>query len=157
FVVFKKKTKTIMKNECHHLKHLSAALMIALVVVACSSKEQEAATPASLSYSIPVDAAVVKPVPLRDELEVTGSIVANQEVEIMSDLTLLIKNVFVKEGSKGKQGDILFQLDDAEFKAQLEKYKQQEILASLNERRLHDLIEKEAVTQSDYDESVTNL
>jgi len=146
-----------MKNEYNYLKHMSGVLMIALIASACSSKEQVTEANTSVGYSIPVDASVVRPVPLRDELEVTGSIVANQEVEIMSELTLRVKNVYVKEGSKVRQGDLLFQLDDSEFKAQLEKYKQQEILASLNESRLRDLIEKEAVTQSDYDESVTNL
>jgi membrane fusion protein (multidrug efflux system) len=100
---------------------------------------------------------VVQPVQISEELEVTGTLVANQQVAIVSELTRKIVRVNVKEGSKVKEGTLLFQLDDADLQAQLERYRQQEKLALLNEERLKDLIAHEAIAQQDYDQASTNL
>ncbi|HEY9005020.1 efflux RND transporter periplasmic adaptor subunit [Ohtaekwangia sp.] len=121
------------------------------------SKNDTKKTEAPAFTGTPVDAAVVKAGLIKDELELTGTVVANQTVEIVSELTRRIERVHVKEGSRVHKGDILFQLDDADLQAQLERFQQQEKLAKLNETRLRDLLEKEAVPQQDYDEAITNL
>jgi len=137
-------------------------VLIAAIAVGCVSKagdlsaDQPAAAPAGIPAT-PVDGAVIKPGVIRDELEVTGTLVANQEVDIVSELTRKVVRVHVKEGSRVKAGDLLFQLDDADLQAQLEKLHQQEKLAILNEERLKDLIAHEAIAQQDYDEASTNL
>jgi membrane fusion protein, multidrug efflux system len=105
----------------------------------------------------PVDALIIKPGVVKDELEVTGTLVANQKVDIVSELTRKLVRVHVREGSFVKAGDILFQLDDADLQAQLEKLRQQEKLALLNEQRLKDLLEREAIIQQEYDEAFTHL
>jgi len=99
----------------------------------------------------------MRPSLLKEELEVTGTLVANQQVDIVSELTRRIVRLNVKDGSVVKAGDLLFQMDDADLQAQLEKLRQQEKLAVLNEERLKDLIAHEAVVQQDYDQSFTNL
>jgi membrane fusion protein (multidrug efflux system) len=68
-----------------------------------------------------------------------------------------VVKVNVKEGSRVKQGTLLFRLDDADLLAQLERLRQQEKLALLNEQRLKDLISHEAIAQQDYDEVATHL
>jgi membrane fusion protein, multidrug efflux system len=105
----------------------------------------------------PVDAVVVRAGSLKEELEVTGTLIANQQVDIVSELTRRVIRVNVKEGSFVKTGNLLFQLDDSDLQAQLEKFRQQEKLAQLNEERLKDLIEHDAIVQQDYDEAFTNL
>jgi membrane fusion protein, multidrug efflux system len=52
---------------------------------------------------------------------------------------------------------LLFQLDDADLQAQLERFRQQEKLALLNEERLRDLFANDAIAQQDYDQASTNL
>jgi len=132
--------------------------MIALSGCSASAKEKEKAAPApAASQATPVDAAIIKPAALTEELEITGSIAANQQVDIVSELTRKIVRVNVKEGSLVQQGQLLFELDNADLLAQLEKLKQQEKLATLNEERLRDLIAHEAVVQQDYDQAFTNL
>jgi membrane fusion protein (multidrug efflux system) len=99
----------------------------------------------------------VIPAVLHDQLEVTGTILANQQVKIVSELTRKVVKVNIKEGSKVKQGALLFRLDDADLQAQLERLNQQEKLALLNEQRLKDLLAHDAIAQQDYDEVSTNL
>jgi membrane fusion protein (multidrug efflux system) len=123
-----------------------------------TTKDDKPVTPAAAEPSaLPVDGRIILPNSLTEALEVTGSLVANQQVDIVSELTRKIVKVNVKEGSVVSRGELLFQLDDADLQAQLEKLRQQEKLALLNEERLRDLIKHEAVVQQDYDQAFTNL
>lgn len=135
--------------------------LLALVIEACESKADSLDTKAADSKPAvvytPVDGVVVQPGEVREELEVTGSLVANQQVDVVSELTRKLVRVNVKEGSKVKAGTLLFQLDDADLQAQLERLRQQEKLALLNEERLRDLFANEAIAEQDYDQASTNL
>jgi membrane fusion protein (multidrug efflux system) len=138
---------------------------IAVLVVACISKagslNDEASdapkSSAAVIAATPVDGVVIQPGVVREELEVTGTLIANQQVEIVSELTRRIVKVHVKEGSKVRAGTPLFQLDDADLQAQVQRLRQQEKLALLNEQRLKDLLAHDAIAQQDYDEAITNL
>jgi membrane fusion protein (multidrug efflux system) len=135
--------------------------LLALVIEACVSKADDLKKPTAdakpaIVYT-PVDGIIVRPTEVNEELEVTGTLVANQRVDIVSELTRKIVKVNVKEGSKVRTGTLLFQLDDSDLQAQLERYRQQENLAVLNEERLKDLIANEAIAQQDYDQAATNL
>ena len=141
------------------LKNLLLFASIAVFIIACSLKAGDIEKPAAAKpfSGIPVDATVLKPAVLSDQLEVTGTIVANQQVDIVSELTRKIVRVNVREGSHVKEGTLLFLLDDADLQAQLERLRQQEKLALLNEQRLKDLLAHDAIAQQDYDEVSTNL
>ncbi|MBT1685836.1 efflux RND transporter periplasmic adaptor subunit [Dawidia soli] len=134
--------------------------LLAAVVAACTTKAENLEQPAAAAAApagVPVDAVILQPHAIREELEVTGTLVANQAVDIVSELTRRIVQVNAREGSRVKKGTLLFRLDDADLQAQLERFRQQEKLAVLNEQRLKDLLEKEAIAQQDYDEAITNL
>jgi membrane fusion protein, multidrug efflux system len=150
-----------MTNLLNHplFKSLLFFAALAAIVAACTLKAEEVAktAPAPTFSGVPVDGTIVKAQELNDELEVTGTILANQQVMIVSELTRKVVKVNVKEGTKVKQGALLFRLDDADLLAQLERLRQQEKLALLNEQRLKDLILHEAIAQQDYDEVSTSL
>jgi membrane fusion protein (multidrug efflux system) len=135
--------------------------LLAFVIESCTSKaddlSKETATVEPAIVYTPVDGIVVQPSEIREEIEVTGTLVANQQVEIVSELTRKIIRVNAKEGSTVKKGTLLFQLDDADLQAQLERFRQEEKLALLNEERLRDLYANEAIAQQDYDQASTNL
>lgn len=131
-----------------------------LFIAGCAAKGEpkgETHTAAAAPQATPVDGDVIKKSVLKEEIEVTGTLVANQQVDIVSELTRKVVRVNVREGSQVSAGELLFQLDDADLQAQLEKLRQQEKLALLNEQRLNDLIKHEAVVQQDYDQAFTNL
>jgi membrane fusion protein (multidrug efflux system) len=133
--------------------------LFAIILQACASKanEKEAPPAAAVSAGVPADGHVVKPSSFSDDLQITGSLVANQEVSIVSELPRKVVRVHVKEGNVVSAGTLLFQLDDEDLQAQLERLRQQEKLAALNEARLKDLIEHDAAVQQDYDQAITNL
>jgi membrane fusion protein, multidrug efflux system len=135
-------------------------LLSVIVIAGCAAKandnKEASATPVA-AKATPVDGIVIQSASLKEELEITGTIAANQQVDIVSELTRKIIRVNVKEGTNVKQGQLLFEMDNADLQAQLDRLKQQEKLAQLNEERLSDLIKHEAVVQQDYDQAFTNL
>jgi len=143
------------------VKQAAGYVLLALIAAACVSKADNLGNGFKARTiavpGIPVDGLIVQPGIIRDELEVTGTLVANQQVNIVSELTRRVVHVNVKEGTKVKQGTLLFQLDDADLQAQRQRFRQQEKLAQLNEERLKDLLSHEAIAQQDYDEASTNL
>lgn len=137
--------------------------VVYIVVWACTTQagpiEDPANKPATVTTlpGTPVDAVVLTPSEISEVIDVNATLVANQDVDIVSEMTRKILKVKVREGSKVKSGALLFELDDADLQAQLGKLRQQEKLASLNEQRLKDLLAHDAVAQQDYDEASTNL
>ncbi|WP_326460468.1 efflux RND transporter periplasmic adaptor subunit [Chitinophaga sp.] len=137
---------------------LLLAALFSVLLQACATRASEKEPPVTATTAaIPADGHIVKTSTFSDNLEITGSLVANQEVSIVSELPRKVVQVHVKEGNVVKAGALLFQLDDADLQAQLERLHQQEKLASLNEARLKDLIEHDAAVQQDYDQAITNL
>ncbi|WP_207515304.1 efflux RND transporter periplasmic adaptor subunit [Longitalea luteola] len=132
-----------------------------ILLDACTSRanqtESAAATAIAAAPGIPADVYVVAPGEVKQLIEIAGTLAANQEVSISSELTKKVVSVPVKEGHFVNKGALLFQLDDADLQAQLERLRQQEKLAALNEARMKDLLAHDAASQQDYDQAATNL
>lgn len=154
-------TQTSFRNQTLSPLLTALAFLLVLFISGCTVKAEKkstgAATVEAVNPGIPVDGYVVKPAVLNDELEITGTLEPNQEVDIVSELPRKIIRIHVKDGQAVRSGQILFEMDNQDLLAQLEKLHQQEKLADLNEKRLRDLVEHEAVVQQDYDQSFTNL
>ena len=154
-------TQTITRNLLSSPLLAALAYFSIMFIGGCYVKAEEkaktvvAASP--VSSGVPVDGYIVQPAVLKDEIEITGSLKPNQEVDIVSELPRKIVRINAKDGALVKAGQLLFEMDNADLLAQWEKLHQQEKLARLNEERLHDLIQHEAVVQQDYDQSFTNL
>ena len=86
-----------------------------------------------------------------NNLSLSGSIEANEQVEIRSEVSGIVKNIYFQEGSNVTKGQVLFKVNDIELKAQLAQAKTKESLASENERRAKLLLQKEAISQEEYD------
>ena len=154
-------TKTISRNLINSPLLAALAYFSIMFIGGCYAKAEDkskgSAPAATVAPGIPVDGYIVKPAVLKDELEITGTLEPNQQVDIVSELPRKIVRINIKDGATVKSGQLLFEMDNADLLAQLEKLHQQEKLAKLNEERLHDLIQHEAVVQQDYDQAFTNL
>lgn len=85
-----------------------------------------------------------------------GNTRANESVELVSELSLRLVSVHFKEGSRVKKGDLLFQLDDSEWQANLKKAKARLGLAIETEKRNQTLLASGGISQQAFDESVSN-
>lgn len=144
---------------------LLAALVLAVLLgfglpKLLAAKKNVAATstaaPAA-SSAVLVDAAVVRATAVADQLQATGTIQANQEVQLVSEVARKVTAIYAHEGTTVAKGTLLFTLDDADLQALRHKLKLQEKLALLDEGRMRGLLRTESVTQQEYDQVSTTL
>lgn len=106
---------------------------------------------------ITVNGIVVKLQTFDNNLSLSGSIEANEQVEIRSEISGIVESINFKEGSQVNKGQLLFKVNDIELRAQLGQAKTKENLASENERRAKLLLQKEAISQEEYDIASADL
>ena len=90
---------------------------------------------------------VLKPQVFADNLSLSGSIEANEQIEIRSEVSGVVESINFSEGATVSKGQVLFKVNDIELRAQLAKAKTAQALASENERRAKLLLQKEAMEQ----------
>ncbi|MEK8179767.1 efflux RND transporter periplasmic adaptor subunit [Flavobacterium buctense] len=100
---------------------------------------------------ISVNAFVVKGEEFSNTISLSGSIEANEQIEIRSEVSGIVEKISFTEGSNVSKGQVLFKVNDIELRAQLAQAKTRESLASENERRAKLLLQKEAISQEEYD------
>lgn len=101
--------------------------------------------------SMTVNGIIVQAQTFDNNLSLSGSIEANEQVDIRSEVSGIVEGIYFKEGSNVSKGQLLFKVNDLELRAQLAQAKTKESLASENERRAKLLLQKEAISQEEYD------
>ena len=92
-----------------------------------------------------------------NNLSLSGSIEANEQVEIRSEVSGIVESINFKEGSFVSKGQLLFKVNDSELRAQLRQATTKQNLAAENERRAGLLLKKEAISQEEYEISKADL
>lgn len=101
--------------------------------------------------SVQVNGYVVTPEKFSNIISVSGNIEANEQVEIRSEVSGIVEKIYFKEGTNVTKGQLLFKVNDIELRAQLAQAITRKNLAGENERRAKLLLEKEAISQEEYD------
>ena len=107
--------------------------------------------------SIPVSTMVVNPQLLNNKIKITGTLIANESVELSPEMAGKITAIYFNEGDKVVKGALLANINARDLKAQLEKAKFSLKLYQDNENRQRQLLEKEAISQEEYDIAITEL
>ena len=113
--------------------------------------------PTGFNPKIPVSGTIVSPQRIDNKISVTGSVEANESVKIKSEISGIVEKIHFREGADVKKGDLLISLDDDEISAQLEKMRYTQQLMKEREFRQRSLLEKEAISQEEYDIALTEL
>ena len=98
-----------------------------------------------------VDAIVVSETNFANTISLSGSIEANENVEIRSEVSGIVEKIYFTEGTNVSKGQVLLKVNDIELRAQLSQAQTRQSLASENERRAKLLLQKEAISQEEYD------
>lgn len=86
-----------------------------------------------------------------DYLSLTGTIEPNEVVDLRVEISGLIEEINFNEGTRVNAGQVLLRINDHELKAQLAQARTRKSLTAENERRAKLLLEKEAISQEEYD------
>ena len=131
-----------------------------LIVPKLLSEKNKTQTPTGQNTSqqdIPVDVFVIKQIDLENEVVTVGTIIANEEVDIKSELTRKITGIYFKEGTFVPSGKILFKLDDSDILARLRKLDLDEELNIKQQDREKQLLDKGLLTPDEYEVRETNI
>ena len=133
-------------------------ILLVLIVLYAGSKVYDYFFPAADKAGGPVTVTSVvvekKDVPLI--IEATGTIVSNNIVDIRPMITNTVAKILVKDGQEVKAGDLLFQLDDRNDKANYEKLKALADDAQAQYLRAKELVAKNFISKAGLDTSSAN-
>ena len=104
-----------------------------------------------------VKAVVAVPRELENKINTTGSVLANEEVEIRAEVPGRITSINFKEGTMVRKGDLLVTINDSELQAELKKLQLDQKLAEDDVYRKGKLLEMKAVSQEELDVAKSNL
>ena len=140
------------------IKHLIYALIIIIFggfityrIVSNKSKNEDSKKFGDKDKPTTVTGIVVQTSTFDNNLSLSGSIEANEQIEIHSEVSGIVEGIYFNEGSYVNKGQVLFKVNDIELKAQLRQAVTREGLAAENERRAKLLLQKEAISQEEYD------
>ena len=151
-----------MSKKTRNIIIASAALVFIVVLTSPkvklfdSQSEASGPNPAGVSQ-LPVTAFIVKPEKLSDKIISTGTVQANEEVELRSETSGKITHISFKEGTWVPKGTLLVKINDAELQAELLKLEHQKKLAEDVEARRKKLLDSQLISPEDYEKALNDL
>ena len=106
---------------------------------------------------VSVDIAIAASQVINKVIEVNGSVVASEFVDIRPETNGRIVFLQIPEGKMVTVGTVLAKLNDADLQAQMQKIKVQLALATITEQRNYKLVQVKGINQSDYDISLQQV
>ncbi|TDQ13798.1 membrane fusion protein (multidrug efflux system) [Algoriphagus boseongensis] len=101
--------------------------------------------------ALPVDVIKLKMETLKNQLQVTGTILPNESVNLRSEISGLVSRINFKEGQYVTKGTPLVYLNDDELQAQYQRLQFTQKLFETQENRQKQLLAREAISQEEYD------
>jgi membrane fusion protein, multidrug efflux system len=141
------------------MRRILTISLAALFFISCGKKKKDAAPQAGAPKPPPsrVDGFIVRTEPFQEDLEVPGSIIANEVAEIHPETSGRLTYLNVKEGSYVGRGAVLAKIYDGDLQAQLKKVMVQLELAKKTEDRQAQLLKIQGISQQDYDISLLQV
>ena len=127
-----------------------------LFTVACKEKTKSV-DKFNPNAPVSVDVTILETQKVDKQVEVNGSVLANDYVELHPEVNGRVTFLQVPEGKLVKVGTVIAKLNDADLQAQLAKAKAQLDLAIINEQRNKQLVAVKGINQSDYDASLQQV
>ncbi|MBL7744277.1 MAG: efflux RND transporter periplasmic adaptor subunit [Chitinophagaceae bacterium] len=134
--------------------------LVLLLLASCGGKDKKAAQPQQANAGQPplsVEAYIIKPESINDNIEVPGTILPFESTEIHPEISGRLVLLNVKEGSFVSKGSLLAKINDGDLQAQLKKLEVQLGIAEQSEKRSAQLLKIQGISQQDYDLSLLNV
>jgi membrane fusion protein (multidrug efflux system) len=141
-------------------KSLILSILLITLFIACNKSDSASNKKAPGSKMTPQVAAnyiVITDTTLKESIVITGNVQAEESVDLRTESAGKVIKIYFSEGAKVKQGELLLKINDQELKAQYDRAKARQKLAEEQEYRQRILLNKEAISQQEYDIVFTEL
>jgi membrane fusion protein, multidrug efflux system len=135
------------------------SLIFVLALVSCKQKKETAPAPGRQTgpQVLSLEGLVATTKTISAQIEVPGSILANESTEIRPEVSGRVVQLNIKEGAFVSQGTLLAKLYDEDLQAQMKKLEVQLKIADQTEKRQSQLLKIQGISQQDYDLSLLQV
>lgn len=103
------------------------------------------------------DAVLLQHETIEDRIFTTGTLVANEIVDLRAETSGLITGVYFEEGRDVQEGDLLLKINDSELQAEKSRAQFRYNLAEQREERQQRLLDRGGISQDDYDATMNEV
>jgi membrane fusion protein (multidrug efflux system) len=151
--MFKHLNRAIVNLTFSRIFVLLLFLSTTILTLSCGSKEKKITEKTKISAPPPprVEAYVVKVIPVAENLELPGSIIANEATEIHPEISGRLTYLNTSEGRVVGRGTLIAKIYDGDLRAQLNKLEVQLRVQEQTANRYAELLKINGVSQQEYD------
>jgi len=137
------------------LNNFYVFILSLVLILSCSQAKKD--DKSKEKPPVKVDVIIAGDVEFPKSVEVNGTVLSNEMVELHPELSGRLIYLNIPDGQKVEAGTVLARINDADLQAQLEQQKSQLDLAKKNEQRLNSLLSVNGINQADYDAVVNQV
>lgn len=140
------------------LLRLTLLTSLLALLAACGESADGASAPAVVEdRSVVVETVVAREQALGQELVAVGSLRSDESVTLGSEVAGRITRINFDEGQSVRRGQVLFELDNAIYRAEFDQARAQAQLTQRNHERAIELFARKLIAQSDRDTAAANF
>ena len=142
------------------LRILISTVIIVVAVIGFALSNSRGKKKESKSVGRPVlkvDAYVVKPTYIIDEISVSGSLLSYEEVELKNEVAGRVIMLNLPEGKEVKEGTLLVKLFDGDLQTNLKKLQAQLAIQEEILKRQAELLKVSGISQNEYDQTTLQV
>lgn len=106
--------------------------------------------------NLPVTGIIARNSRTANGIPITGTLLANEEVELVAEIVGKVRKIYFQEGSFVQKGQLLLKVDDADLQAQLSRSEFQKKLLSEKLERQRILLKRESISREAFDQLQTD-
>lgn len=138
-------------NSRRSIRVRSAVLtFVALALASCGKKDE----PLKGGFAVRVVTAVVQKEDLLEKIPVVGTLVANEAVELLTEIGGRIEGIEFIEGQAVTRGQVLFRVDEKKLRAQLRKVEAKFKLSKATHERRKATFDKRVISKQEYEKAL---
>lgn len=141
-----------------HLCLLTAVSVALIFSTGCGNKKENAtAAGPARPKGLKAEGFVVNASSFQTDYTASGTLLANETIDIHPEISGRIVTIGFKEGARVKKGQVLLQLNDADLRAGLQKLRAQRALQEKILERSKELVRIGGISQQDYETTETQI
>lgn len=137
-------------------KAINGLYVVPLLLAACGGSEEQLAGGGAMP-PMAVQVHVLQAEPLDNSITTTGTLMSNEEVDLVSELAGRVTMIGFQEGGNVSAGQVLVRINDDDLQAQLRKAEANLKLGTDDEGRKKQLLAVSGISQEQYDASLSQL
>jgi membrane fusion protein (multidrug efflux system) len=130
---------------------------VLLAIISCSGNNKDLPGNKDPKKAMSVETMVLNLKALDHTYTFTGTLLANEEIELRSETSGRVVQINFAEGRMVRKGQLLVKINDNDLQAQLKKNMLQLELAILDESRKSELLKINGISKEEYDNSLIKL